>query len=79
MAVLAPLRSRLLRGVQVATRRSILDLGAGHGALTGELVRRGAGRVVAVDAAEDFLTLDPAPFAGRMASQSGGPQSPDRP
>lgn len=61
---LRPLRTRLLRGVQVARRRRIVDLGAGYGAVTGELVRRGGGSVVAVDAADDFLDLDGAPFAG---------------
>ncbi len=68
---LAPLRSRLLRRVQIATRAVVVDLGAGCGAVTAELVRRsattgpdGPGRVVAVDAAPDFLALDPAPFAG---------------
>jgi len=66
---LAPLRSRLLRGVQVATRRRIVDLGAGHGAITAELVRRGGGSVVAVDDADDFLALDPEPFAGAKRVQ----------
>ena len=61
---LAPLRSRLLRKAQVATRRSIIDLGAGTGAVTSELVRRGGGEVTAVDVAEDFLALPEEPFAG---------------
>lgn len=60
---LAGLRSKLLRRVRVAGRQRVLDLGAGHGAVTGELARRG-GAVVAVDAADDFLDLDPTPFAG---------------
>ncbi|HUM68979.1 MAG TPA: methyltransferase domain-containing protein [Chloroflexota bacterium] len=46
---LAPARARLLRGVGIAHRRRILDLGAGYGAVTGELARRGGGLVVAVD------------------------------
>lgn len=46
---LAPARARLLRGVGIAHRRRILDLGAGYGAVTGELVRRGGGLVVALD------------------------------
>jgi len=46
---LAPARARLLRRVGVARRRRILDLGAGYGAVTGELVRRGGGLVVALD------------------------------
>ena len=42
---LAPARARLLRRVGIARRRRILDLGAGYGAVTGELVRRGGGFV----------------------------------
>ena len=61
---LAPLRNKLLRQVQVATRQRIVDLGAGTGAVTGELVRRGAGQVLAVDSHPDFESLDPEPFAG---------------
>ena len=63
---LAALRSRLLRGAQVATRSVIVDLGAGAGAVVGELVQRGArpGRVVAVDEAPDFLALPGDPFDG---------------
>lgn len=48
---LAPARARLLRGVGIAHRRRILDLGAGYGAVTGELVRRGGGTVAALDQA----------------------------
>jgi len=39
----------LLRRVQIAGRRQVLDLACGPGAVTGELVRRASGRVVAVD------------------------------
>lgn len=48
-AWLAPARARLLRRVQIAQRRRVLELGCGIGAVTGELVRRAAGRVVALD------------------------------
>lgn len=48
-AWLAPARGRLLRRVGVARRRRILDLGAGYGAVTGELRRRGGGWVTALD------------------------------
>ncbi len=48
-AWLAPARGRLLRRVGVARRRRILDLGAGYGAVTGELLRRGGGWVAALD------------------------------
>ena len=46
---LAPLRSRLLRRVDIARRRRVLDLGAGGGTVAEELARRAAGPVVAVD------------------------------
>ncbi len=61
---LASLRGRLLRRVQVARCKRIVDLGAGTGAVTGELVRRGGGEVIAIDAQPDFEDLDPLPFAG---------------
>lgn len=48
-AWLAAARGRLLRGAGIAHRRRILDLGAGYGAVTGELLRRGGGMVVALD------------------------------
>jgi len=60
---LAPLRTRLLRRVQIATRKNIVDLGSGTGSVTAELVRRGGGDVVAVDIQPDLLRLDPEPFA----------------
>ena len=53
---LAPARARLLRRVGVARRRRILDLGAGYGAVTGELVRRGSGFVVALDTSTSSVT-----------------------
>jgi SAM-dependent methyltransferase len=46
---LAPLRSRLLRRLRVAHRGPVLDLGAGYGAVTEELVRRARGPVFALD------------------------------
>lgn len=46
---LAPARARLLRRVAIAHRRRVLDLGAGYGAVTAELVRRAGGPVVALD------------------------------
>lgn len=53
---LAPARSQLLRRAAIAHRRRILDLGAGYGAVTPELVRRGAGWVTAVDPQHSPLT-----------------------
>jgi SAM-dependent methyltransferase len=46
---LAPARARLLRRIHVARRRRVLDLACGSGAVTGELLRRCGGRVVALD------------------------------
>jgi SAM-dependent methyltransferase len=48
---LAPARARLLRRAGIAHRASVLDLGAGSGAVTPELARRSSGRVVALDQA----------------------------
>ena len=56
---LAPARGRLLRRVAVARRRRILDLGAGYGAVTGELVRRGGGMVAALDREFTAVTHTP--------------------
>ncbi len=61
---LAPARARLLRRAAIARRKRLLDLGAGYGAVTGELVRRGGGAVAAVDRNAMALGCDPAPFAG---------------
>lgn len=59
---LAPARARLLRGAGIAHRRCILDLGAGYGAVTGELCRRGGGRVIALDRETTAVTqISPAP------------------
>ncbi len=63
-AWLAPGRARLLRRVAVARRRRVLDLGAGYGTVTGELVRRSGGAVVAVDSKQTALSHDPDSFAG---------------
>ena len=48
---LAPARARLLRRIGIAHRRRLLDLGAGYGAVTGELLRRSHGEalVLALD------------------------------
>lgn len=63
-AWLAPLRARLLRRAGVARRRRVLDLGAGFGAVTGELVRRAGGLVVALDHALAALAADPVAWSG---------------
>ena len=61
-AWLAPARARLLRRVAVARRRSVLDLGGGYGAVTGELVRRAGGTVVALDHTLEALQASPGAF-----------------
>lgn len=61
---LAPARARVLRQVSIARRGRVLDLGAGYGAVTGELVRRSGGMVVAVDRAVRALRADAVAFAG---------------
>lgn len=60
---LAPARARLLRRVAVARRGRVLDLGAGSGAVTGELVRRAGGPIVALDLAFAALHAEAASFA----------------
>jgi len=57
---LAAMRSRLLRRVGIAHRGPVLDLGAGSGAVTAELVRRSRGPVVAFDRHPDALAGSPA-------------------
>ncbi len=54
-AWLAPLRARVLRRAAIAHRTSVLDLGAGNGAVSSELARRAGGRVVAFDLAAAAL------------------------
>ncbi|MCB9136512.1 MAG: methyltransferase domain-containing protein [Anaerolineales bacterium] len=46
---MSPARSRLLRQVEIAHRKRILDLGCGYGVVTEELERRGGGRVFGLD------------------------------
>ncbi len=58
----APARARLLRNVDIARRRSILDLGCGYGSAVEELTRRGCGRVIAFDRRFDALRSEAAAF-----------------
>ncbi len=69
-AWLAPARARLLRRIAIARRRSVLELGAGYGAVTPELVRRAGGKVVALDHAVKALRKETTPFMG--AHRVGG-------
>jgi SAM-dependent methyltransferase len=48
-SALAPMRSRIFRRIGIAHLGPVLELGAGTGAVTGELVRRSKGPVVALD------------------------------
>ncbi len=48
-AWLAPVRARALRLAEIGRRQRVLDLGCGYGAVTGELMRRCAGPVIALD------------------------------
>lgn len=54
-AWLAPARARLLRHAAVAHRRVTLDLGAGTGSVTAELLRRSNGPVIALDSSLNSL------------------------
>jgi SAM-dependent methyltransferase len=66
---LAPARARLLRRVAIAHRRRVLDLGAGPGAVTSELVRRSGGLVVALD--QDLAALKTGPDGWQGAARVG--------
>ena len=61
---LAPVRARLFRRAQVAQRRRTLDLACGPATVTGELLRRGGGMVVAFDSSRKALAAGDKPFAG---------------
>ena len=65
-AWLAPARGRLFRRVRVARRRRVLDLCCGCGVVSGELVRRCGGTVVAVDGNREALAADCGPFGGAV-------------
>jgi len=63
-AWLAPVRARLFRRVHIARRRRVLDLACGGAAVTGELLRRSAGTVVALDRSRKALLAEEERFAG---------------
>jgi SAM-dependent methyltransferase len=63
-AWLASARSRMLRRVEIARRRRVLDLACGPGAVTEELARRSGGKVVAIDVSRAALTDRPQCFSG---------------
>lgn len=70
---LAPARSRLLRESAIARRRSVLDLGAGYGAVTSEMVRRAGGSVTAIDRDPTALAHSQGTFQGswRVCGDAG--------
>ncbi len=55
-------RAQLLRQIGIARRKRVLDLGAGYGAVSGELSRRAGGMVVALDHAVAALQVAAASF-----------------
>ncbi len=65
---LAAARSQLLRQAGIARRQRVLDLGAGYGAVTGELARRAGGPVTALDCATAALRTG---FFGNAARVCG--------
>ncbi len=70
-ARLAALRGRVLRRAGVAHLGPVLDLGAGTGAVSGELVRRSRGPVVALDRRIEALG-DREAFAGALPVAADG-------
>jgi SAM-dependent methyltransferase len=68
-AWLAPVRARLLRWAQIAQRQTVLDLGAGSGAVTAELERRAGGLVVSLDKAHSALRYGSGPRVAGVAEQ----------
>lgn len=54
---LATARSRLFRRIQIAHRRTVLDLGCGWQAVTPELARRSGGTVIAADSAPQVFAM----------------------
>jgi SAM-dependent methyltransferase len=65
---LSSARARILRLAEIARRKSVLDLGAGHGIITAELRRRTSGKVIALDRALHALeSLHPCVCADAQA------------
>jgi demethylmenaquinone methyltransferase / 2-methoxy-6-polyprenyl-1,4-benzoquinol methylase len=64
-------RRALVAGIDPRPDQRVLDVAAGTGLVTAELVRRGAGAVVAVDQSEDML-------AGARARAASSPALADR-
>lgn len=63
----------MLRRAEIARRRYVLDLGCGSGAVTGELVRRCGGRVVAMDCHRPALANQAAlPTGARLVCGDAG-------
>ena len=67
---LSAARSRMLRRIGIAQQRSILDLGAGYGSVSAELMRRSTGYVTAFDRSQ--LSLYETPDSARLFRIVGG-------
>lgn len=75
-AWLSPARARLLRRIEIARRRRVLDLACGYGSVTGELVQRSGGRVVAVDRSFPALSAERTAFEGAARLQADATRLP---
>jgi SAM-dependent methyltransferase len=75
---LAPARARLLRNIAIARRQRVLDLGAGRGDVTTELVRRAGGHKAVIALDRDLTAMDEAPaeFAGAIRVGGDGRHMP---
>jgi SAM-dependent methyltransferase len=65
-AWLEPARRQLLRRAHITRRRRILDLGAGYGAVTPELVRWSGGQVIALDCEVNAMRVAKAAFEAAL-------------
>jgi len=67
---LAGPRARLLRRAYIGRRKRVLEVGCGHGVVTGELVRRSAGSVVAIDRIIEPVAVVPPAGAEVLAADA---------
>jgi len=69
-------RSQLLRKAGIGTKRAVLELGCGTGAVTPELARRCGGTVTAVDIHGDMFDVAPRSFEGARTVVADGARLP---